>query len=66
MCKKVVERRWFDFHTIHPEHRNYELYTSDQSPVNEYYFKEGCFITELHNSDADPTVSIARVVLNQE
>ncbi len=27
---------------------------------DEYYFVEGCFITELSNSDADPEVSIAR------
>jgi len=26
----------------------------------EYYFKEGCFITELSNSPDDPAVSIAR------
>jgi len=26
----------------------------------EYYFVEGCFITELSNSEADPDVSIAR------
>jgi mannose-6-phosphate isomerase-like protein (cupin superfamily) len=26
----------------------------------EYYFKEGCFITELHNSADDPAVSVAR------
>lgn len=26
----------------------------------EYYFKEGCYITELHNSDQDPAVSVAR------
>jgi mannose-6-phosphate isomerase-like protein (cupin superfamily) len=27
---------------------------------NEYFFKEGCFITELHNTPADPAVSVAR------
>lgn len=27
----------------------------------EYYFKEGCFITELHNTPDDPDVSVARV-----
>lgn len=26
----------------------------------EYFFKEGCFITELHNTAADPAVSVAR------
>ena len=26
----------------------------------EYYFHEGCFITELSNTDNDPAVSIAR------
>jgi mannose-6-phosphate isomerase-like protein (cupin superfamily) len=26
----------------------------------EYYFEEGCFITELSNSDDDPQVSVAR------
>ena len=26
----------------------------------EYFFREGCFITELSNSTADPAVSIAR------
>lgn len=26
----------------------------------EFYFREGCFITELSNSPADPDVSIAR------
>ena len=26
----------------------------------EYYFKEGCFITELHNNPDDPAVSVAR------
>ena len=26
----------------------------------EYYFKEGCFITELHNTPEDPSVSVAR------
>ena len=27
----------------------------------EYYFHEGCFITELHNTSEDPRLSIARV-----
>ena len=27
----------------------------------EYFFKEGCFITELHNTPDDPVVSIAKV-----
>ncbi|QMU60206.1 MAG: cupin domain-containing protein [Gammaproteobacteria bacterium] len=27
---------------------------------NEYYFGEGCYITELSNSDDDPGLSIAR------
>lgn len=26
----------------------------------EYYFEEGCFITELHNTGDDPEVSVAR------
>nr|WP_320011129.1 cupin domain-containing protein [uncultured Desulfobulbus sp.] len=26
----------------------------------EYYFEEGCYITELHNTLADPAVSVAR------
>lgn len=26
----------------------------------EYYFREGCYITELHNTPDDPDVSIAR------
>ncbi|NVJ59743.1 MAG: cupin domain-containing protein [Gammaproteobacteria bacterium] len=26
----------------------------------EYYFKEGCFINELSNSEADPDVSVAQ------
>ena len=28
---------------------------------DEYYFAEGCFITELHNTPEDPAVSVARV-----
>ncbi|MCZ4304204.1 cupin domain-containing protein [Zoogloeaceae bacterium G21618-S1] len=28
--------------------------------ADEYYFEEGCFITELYNSADDPAVSIAR------
>ena len=27
---------------------------------DEYYFEEGCFIIELHNSPDDPAVSVAR------
>ena len=30
---------------------------------DEYFFAEGCFITELSNSSDDPTVSIARARL---
>lgn len=30
------------------------------SDSDEYYFVEGCFITELSNSDDDPGLSIAR------
>jgi len=26
----------------------------------EYYFEEGCYIIELHNTPADPVVSVAR------
>lgn len=26
----------------------------------EFFFKEGCYITELHNSEQDPAVSVAR------
>lgn len=29
--------------------------------VQEYYFHEGCFITELHNTSEDPELSVARV-----
>ena len=29
-------------------------------PSREYYFDEGCFITELSNTPDDPSVSIAR------
>lgn len=29
-------------------------------PQNEYYFREGCFITELSNGEHDPDVSLAR------
>ncbi|MFO7869799.1 MAG: cupin domain-containing protein [Bacteroidales bacterium] len=28
--------------------------------VQEYYFKEGCFITEFHNTESDNAVSIAQ------
>jgi len=27
---------------------------------NEYYFEEGCYIIELHNTADDPAVSVAR------
>lgn len=27
----------------------------------EYYFREGCYITELHNTPDDPDVSVAQV-----
>ncbi|MGD9947074.1 MAG: cupin domain-containing protein [Desulfobulbus sp.] len=27
---------------------------------NEYFFEEGCFIIEMHNSISDPAVSVAR------
>lgn len=30
------------------------------APDTEYFFREGCFITELSNSDHDPDVSLAR------
>lgn len=30
------------------------------SPSEEFYIDEGCYITELSNSEDDPTVSIAR------
>jgi len=29
--------------------------------AKEYYFKEGCFIEEWHNSSADSAMSVARV-----
>ena len=29
-------------------------------PASEYFFVEGCFILEMHNSGDDPAVSIAR------
>lgn len=28
--------------------------------AEEYFFEEGCFITEVHNTEADPAVSVAR------
>jgi len=31
--------------------------------ANEYYFVEGCYISELHNSPDDPSLSIARARL---
>lgn len=36
-----------------------KLYDAEQ----EYFFAEGCFITELSNSDDDPEVSVARARL---
>lgn len=30
------------------------------TPGDEYYFREGCFITELSNGEHDPAVSMAR------
>lgn len=33
------------------------------TPADEYYFEEGCYITELSNSSADDQVSIARARL---
>jgi mannose-6-phosphate isomerase-like protein (cupin superfamily) len=30
------------------------------APQSEYYFQEGCFITELSNGDHDPGASLAR------
>jgi mannose-6-phosphate isomerase-like protein (cupin superfamily) len=33
------------------------------APQREYFFREGCFINELCNSDSDPALSIARVRL---
>ena len=29
-------------------------------PAREYFFREGCFITELSNGEHDPAVSLAR------
>ena len=31
-----------------------------RNPKSEYYFREGCFITELSNGDHDPAASLAR------
>jgi len=28
--------------------------------AEEYFFEEGCFITEVHNTETDPAVSVAR------
>lgn len=33
------------------------------TPAAEYFFREGCFINELHNDAADPALSIARARL---
>jgi mannose-6-phosphate isomerase-like protein (cupin superfamily) len=33
----------------------------DNSQSKEYYFKEGCFVLELSNSDLDEEVSIAKI-----
>jgi quercetin dioxygenase-like cupin family protein len=32
----------------------------EHAPDSEYYFREGCFITELSNGDHDPSASLAR------
>ncbi|SFM03193.1 Cupin domain-containing protein [Desulfomicrobium norvegicum] len=32
----------------------------EHAPGNEYFFREGCFITELSNADHDPAASMAR------
>lgn len=37
-----------------------EPFIAKAADCDEYYFVEGCFITELSNSGADPDVSIAR------
>lgn len=29
--------------------------------ADEYYFKEGCYIQEWHNTDVDPAISVAHV-----
>jgi mannose-6-phosphate isomerase-like protein (cupin superfamily) len=29
--------------------------------MTEYYFKEGCYIDEIHNTDSDDATSLARV-----
>jgi len=34
------------------------------SRPNEYYFKEGCFIEEWHNTEKDQSMSVARVRVN--
>ncbi len=42
-----------------PAKASIKVYEREQ----EYFFAEGCFITELSNSDDDPDVSIARARL---
>lgn len=37
-----------------------EIRLEKYSPKTEYFFEEGCFITELSNSEVDPEVSVAR------
>lgn len=37
-----------------------EIRVEKFDPQTEYFFEEGCFITELSNSEADPEVSVAR------
>jgi len=41
-------------------HYNSGMQVIPGSEQDEYWFREGCFITEWSNSDADPDVSIAR------
>lgn len=39
---------------------NMEIRAEIYDPQAEYFFEEGCFITELSNSETDPEVSVAR------
>jgi mannose-6-phosphate isomerase-like protein (cupin superfamily) len=43
--------------------QTFEASVSKFDIADEYYFAEGCFITELSNSSADPELSIARARL---
>jgi len=43
------------------QNNNQQVGGSRQVNLNEYYFKEGCFIQEWHNSPDDEAMSIARV-----